>query len=114
MGCYDGLPIPPSMMFERYEKILQGYTRAIQANSDKISGLSKRIYEMEKAGMSEELIAREIAKYFAENPIEESDPTVPDWAKSESPPTAEEIGAIKEGDMRELSPEELEILWEEA
>ena len=114
MGCYDGLPIPPAMMFERYEKILQGYTRAIKADRDKISGLTKRIYEMEEAGMSGELIASEIAKYIEKNPLEERDPTVPAWANNESQPTAEELGAIKEEDMRELSPEELEILWEEA
>ena len=114
MGCYDGLPIPPAMMFERYEKILQGYTRAIKANSDKISGLTKRIYEMEEAGMSEELIERAIAEYFAKNPLEESDPTVPAWAKNESPPTAEEIGAVSEDKMEEISENELEILWDEA
>ena len=53
-------------------------------------------------GASEEEIAAAVAKYIAENPIEEKDPTVPAWAKTETKPTytANEVGAIAESELQ--------------
>lgn len=47
-------------------------------------------------GVSEEQIAEAVGTYMAENPIEESDPTVPQWAKQPTKPkyTASEVGAL--------------------
>lgn len=46
-----------------------------------------------------EAIASAVADYIAGNPIEEKDPTVPDWAKAETKPsyTAPEVGADPSG-----------------
>lgn len=43
-----------------------------------------------------EAIAKAVADYLIKNPLEETDPTVPEWAKAEKKPTytAEEVGAI--------------------
>ena len=56
------------------------------------------------AEVTEEEIAALVEAYLAENPIEveeETDPTVPDWAKAETKPTytAEEVGAVTEDEM---------------
>ena len=50
-------------------------------------------------GVSEEQIAEAVGTYMAENPIEESDPTVPQWAKQPEKPTytASEVGALPVG-----------------
>lgn len=42
-----------------------------------------------------EAIAKAVADYLIKNPLEETDPTVPEWAKAENKPTytAEEVGA---------------------
>lgn len=47
-------------------------------------------------------IAKAVADYLAAHPIEEIDPTVPEWAKSESKPTysASEVGAISQSDLQ--------------
>lgn len=44
----------------------------------------------------------------------EADPTIPDWAKSENPPSAKDIGALTENDMKSLSGDDIETLWNEA
>ena len=46
--------------------------------------------------VSEAQIARAVADYLAQNPIEETDPTVPAWAKQPEKPsyTADEVGAL--------------------
>lgn len=46
--------------------------------------------------VSEAQIAQAVADYLAENPIEETDPTVPAWAKQPEKPsyTADEVGAL--------------------
>lgn len=46
--------------------------------------------------ISEEVIAQAVKNYLEANPIEETDPTVPDWAKRPEKPdyTAEEVGAL--------------------
>lgn len=47
-------------------------------------------------------IAKAVADYMAAHPIEETDPTVPDWAKAETKPTysAAEVGAIAQSDLQ--------------
>lgn len=49
-----------------------------------------------------EAIAAAVADYIAANPIEEKDPTVPAWAKTEEKPTytADEVGAIAETELQ--------------
>lgn len=46
--------------------------------------------------VSEAQIAQAVADYLAQNPIEETDPTVPEWAKQPEKPsyTADEVGAL--------------------
>lgn len=47
-------------------------------------------------------IAKAVADYLAAHPIEETDPTVPAWAKAETKPTysAAEVGAIAQPDLQ--------------
>lgn len=47
-------------------------------------------------------IAKAVADYLAAHPIEETDPTVPAWAKAETKPTysAAEVGAIAQSDLQ--------------
>lgn len=49
--------------------------------------------------VSEAQIAQAVAEYLSKNPIAETDPTVPDWAKEEKKPsyTAAEVGADPSG-----------------
>ena len=49
--------------------------------------------------VSDEQISSAVSEYMANNPIEESDPTVPEWAKSPQKPTytASEVGADAAG-----------------
>ena len=46
--------------------------------------------------VSEDQIAQAVAEYLSNNPIAETDPTVPDWAKQPDKPsyTADEVGAL--------------------
>lgn len=47
-------------------------------------------------------IAKAVADYLAEHPVEETDPTVPEWAKAEKKPTytAAEVGAVAQADLQ--------------
>lgn len=49
-----------------------------------------------------EAIAKAVANYLAEHPVEETDPTVPEWAKAKTKPTytADEVGAISQDDLQ--------------
>lgn len=49
-----------------------------------------------------EAIAKAVADYLTEHPLEETDPTVPEWAKAEKKPTytAEEVGAIANTELQ--------------
>lgn len=51
---------------------------------------------LKNGAVSPETLADAIAAYFAEHPPEETDPTVPDWAKQPEKPgyTASEVGAL--------------------
>lgn len=59
------------------------------------NGLLKRIEKVEDWAVSEDQVTQTVADYFVKNPIVESDPTVPAWAKEPEKPTytAKEIGA---------------------
>lgn len=59
------------------------------------NGLLKRIEKVEDWAVSEDQVTQTVADYFVKNPIVESDPTVPAWAKEPTKPTytAKEIGA---------------------
>ncbi len=62
----------------------------------------KKLEEEGTGGVDEGQVKEAIKDYLIENPIEESDPTVPDWAKQPQKPkyTAKEVGAIpKSGDL---------------
>ena len=53
-------------------------------------------------GTDPEAIKTAVAEYLTEHPVEETDPTVPAWAKAESKPTysASEVGAISQSDLQ--------------
>lgn len=64
--------------------------------ADVILDLISRVDTLEKEPISEEQIEKSVKSYLEKNPIEETDPTVPAWAKDEEKPTytAEEVGAL--------------------
>ena len=53
-------------------------------------------------GVDPDDIAKAVADYLAAHPIEETDPTVPEWAKNKTKPTysAAEVGAISQDDLQ--------------
>lgn len=53
-------------------------------------------------GVDPDDIVKAVADYLAAHPIEETDPTVPEWAKAETKPTysAAEVGAIAQSDLQ--------------
>lgn len=64
--------------------------------ADVILDLISRVDTLEKEPISEEQIEKSVKSYLEKNPIEETDPPVPEWAKEEEKPTytAEEVGAL--------------------
>ena len=64
--------------------------------ADVILDLISRVDTLEKEPISEEKIEKSVKSYLEKNPIEETDPTVPEWAKAEEKPTytAEEVGTL--------------------
>lgn len=64
--------------------------------ADVILDLISRVDTLEKEPISDEKIEKSVKSYLEKNPIEETDPTVPEWAKAEEKPTytAEEVGAL--------------------
>lgn len=71
-------------------------TEIEETHADVILDLISRVDTLEKEPISEEQIEKSVKSYLEKNPIEESDPTVPAWAKKEEKPTytAEEVGAL--------------------
>lgn len=53
-------------------------------------------------GVDPDDIAKAVADYLAAHPIEETDPTVPEWAKAKTKPTysAADVGAISQSDLQ--------------
>lgn len=56
----------------------------------------------ELSTVSPEDIVKAVEDYLSEHPIEETDPTVPEWAKAKTKPTysAAEVGAISQSDLQ--------------
>lgn len=71
-------------------------TEIEETHADVILDLISRVDTLEKKPISEEQIEKSVKSYLQKNPIEETDPTVPEWAKEEEKPTytAEEVGAL--------------------
>ena len=71
-------------------------TEIEETHADVILDLISRVDTLEKKPISEEQIEKSVKSYLEKNPIEETDPTVPAWAKAEEKPTytAEEVGAL--------------------
>ena len=71
-------------------------TEIEDTHADVILDLISRVDTLEKEPISEEQIEKSVKSYLEKNPIEETDPTVPTWAKAEEKPTytAEEVGAL--------------------
>ena len=63
--------------------------------------LKEMIAELVKQSASSEQIAAAVSQYLKDNPIIETDPTVPAWAKEKNKPTytAAEVGALSEGTL---------------
>ena len=62
-----------------------------------MAAILKAVNEIaERTGASDEKISEAVNNYLKANPIEENDPTVPEWAKNPEKPsyTAEEVGAL--------------------
>ena len=59
----------------------------------------------ELGGVSPDDVAQAVADYMTDNPVKETDPTVPEWAKSPKKPkyTAEEVGALSADDLAPLT-----------
>lgn len=60
-------------------------------------------------GVDPDDIAKAVTDYLAAHPIEETDPTVPEWAKNKTKPTysAAEVGAIAQSDLQAATNEAL-------
>lgn len=58
----------------------------------------------ELGSVSPDDVAQAVADYMTDNPIKETDPTVPEWAKSPKKPkyTADEVGALSADDLKPL------------
>lgn len=71
-------------------------TEIEETYADVILDLISRVDTLEKEPISEEKIEKSVKSYLEKNPIEETDPTVPAWAKEEEKPTytASEVGAL--------------------
>lgn len=65
--------------------------------------LEERISQIEKNGVGEGRISEAVKEYLDKNPISESDPSVPNWAKSPEKPkySAEEVGALSQDALGE-------------
>ena len=63
--------------------------------------LKEMIEELVKQSASSEQIAAAVSQYLEDNPIIETDPTVPAWAKEKNKPTytAAEVGALSGGTL---------------
>lgn len=66
----------------------------VQENVDVLEQWKQEIFQI--TGVSDEQVQTAVNSYLETHPIEESDPTVPDWAKSPTKPkyTASEVGAL--------------------
>lgn len=85
-------------------RALPSVRSAAGAPADPTPDVYDQLMELIKGmgGASQEDIAKAVADYLAAHPIEETDPTVPEWAKAETKPTysAEEVGAIAQSELQ--------------
>ena len=85
-------------------RALPSVRSAAGAPGDPAPNVYDQIMELIKGlgGADPEAIKTAVAEYLAAHPIEETDPTVPAWAKAETKPTysAAEVGAIAQSDLQ--------------
>jgi hypothetical protein len=69
---------------------------------DVYNQLMAKLNELSEKAVSPEEIAEAVEEYMAEHPLEEADPTVPEWAKQPEKPeyTADEVGALSETELQ--------------
>lgn len=69
---------------------------------DVYNQLMAKLNELSEKAVSSEEIAEAVEEYMTEHPLEEADPTVPDWAKQPEKPkyTADEVGALAETELQ--------------
>lgn len=99
----------------------QPWVERVLAEASKVTGMTARAVELPAGAdptadyadgiltlgiplgdVAEEQVAQAVADYLAAHPIQESDPTVPDWAKQPDKPsyTADEVGAIAQTELQ--------------
>ena len=85
-------------------RALPSVRSAAGAPADPPDSVYDQLMELIKGlgGVDPDDIAKAVADYLAAHPIEETDPTVPAWAKAEEKPTytAAEVGAIAQADLQ--------------
>lgn len=85
-------------------RALPSVRSAAGAPADPTESVYDQLMEIIKGlgGVDPDDIDKAVADYLAAHPIEETDPTVPEWAKAETKPTysAEEVGAIAQSDLK--------------
>lgn len=85
-------------------RALPSVRSAAGAPADPTPDVYDQLMELIKGlgGVDPDVIAKAVADYLAAHPIEETDPTVPEWAKAEKKPTytAAEVGAVAQTDLQ--------------
>ena len=85
-------------------RALPSVRSAAGAPADPTPDVYDQLMELIKGlgGADPDDIAKAVADYLAAHPIEETDPTVPEWAKAEKKPTytAAEVGAVAQADLQ--------------
>ena len=85
-------------------RALPSVRSAAGAPADPTPDVYDQLMELIKGlgGVDPEAIKTAVAEYLTEHPVEETDPTVPEWAKAETKPTysAAEVGAIAQADLQ--------------
>lgn len=85
-------------------RALSSVRSASGAPADPTPDVYDQLMELIKGmgGVDPDDIAKAVADYLAAHPIEETDPTVPSWAKAKTKPTysAAEVGAIAQSDLQ--------------
>lgn len=101
IGVYAGnLHTTTSALLKMKKSILCGAGAPADPTPDVYDQLMELIKGL--GGADPDDIAKAVADYLAAHPIEETDPTVPAWAKAETKPTysAAEVGAIAQSDLQ--------------
>lgn len=85
-------------------RALPSVRSAAGAPADPTPDVYDQLMELIKGldGADPEAIKTAVAEYLTEHPLEETDPTVPEWAKAEEKPTytAAEVGAVAQVDLQ--------------